>query len=220
MTLTQTVENQQAYNNATSEINTLTASINAINLSIQNKTNEINLVQSQLQNIVNDVSFQNNFTEEQLKQLRLLTFVDVYQNENYIQTDNMTLAEIQDLSQELYEQGQRALDKLSQPTYTMELTAGNYLFIDKFKAFSSETELGALIHAEVKPNTWIQPILLEVSIDYDNPSELGMTFGNRFRLSTAEWTFADLFNSNAKTSSFVNINSDLMTKPVKKRFSG
>jgi hypothetical protein len=54
-----------------------------------------------------------------------------------------------------------------------------------------------------------------MSIDYDNPTDFTMTFGNRFRLDTAEWTFGDLYDSNSGAVDYVNVNADLMTKPMK-----
>lgn len=184
---------------------------------VAQKQKEIDNIQATLNLINKDCQFTNNFTEEQLKELDTYIFENTYQNENYIQTDIMTSVDIQNMSEQLLEQGYNELKIQSQPTLTFSMNAVNFLFQKKFQPFIDEIgfQLGSVINVEYKPNQWVYPILLEMVIDFDNPSSFSMTFGNRFRLKTAEWSYAELANESRSATANVNANSSLWSKPVK-----
>ena len=82
------------------------------------------------------------------------------------------------------------------------------------KARRAYIMIGNLIHAEIKKDVWVSPILLEMDIDYDNPENFTMTFGNRFRLQTSEWVFSELFNQSKVTNS-VSRNYSSLVAPIK-----
>ena len=71
------------------------------------------------------------------------------------------------------------------------------------------------IHAEIRDGEWVTPYLLEAVIDFNNPQTLNLTFGNRFRLQTPEFTFADLYAKTTKLSGAVGSNFDDLIKPTR-----
>lgn len=196
------------------KINTLNKEISAKQKEIDSKNKEISKIQKTLQDINNDLKFANNFTKKQLLELDNFIFEASYTNSNFVVTDKMTTTEIQDMSKQLLERGKKEMKKLSQPSFTFSMELANFLFAEKFKPFIDELKLGSLIHAEVKEDVWASPILLEIDIDYDNPENFTMTFGNKFRLETSEWTFNELFNQ-SKTTNSVSRNYSSLIAPIK-----
>ena len=196
------------------KINGLNKELSAKQKEIDSKNKEISKVQKTLQDINTSLKFANNFTKKQLLELDNFIFEASYTNSNFVVTDKMTTTEIQDMSKQLLERGKKEMKKLSQPSFTFSMELANFLFAEKFKPFINELKLGSLIHAEVKEDVWVSPILLEIDIDYDNPENFTMTFGNKFRLETSEWTFNELFNQ-SKTSSSVSRNYSSLIAPIK-----
>ncbi|MBQ6144029.1 MAG: hypothetical protein IJI84_06115 [Clostridia bacterium] len=196
------------------KINGLNKKLSAKQKEIDSKNKEISKVQKTLQDINTSLKFANNFTKKQLLELDSFIFEASYTNSNFVVTDKMTTTEIQDMSKQLLERGKKEMKKLSQPSFTFSMELANFLFAEKFKPFIDELKLGSLIHAEVKEDVWVSPILLEIDIDYDNPENFTMTFGNKFRLETSEWTFNELFNQ-SKTTNSVSRNYSSLIAPIK-----
>lgn len=206
------------------------------------KQNELTAVQTALNNINKTIGFDNYFTNAEKIKLDPYIIESIYTDENFIVTDEMTVdfdansdayvmtttgtKKIKDLTDtdiiiddqyianQLYEQGQSMLNRVSQPSFQFSLDALNFLFSEKFLPFIKDIELGALVNIEIKEGDWARPVLLEMQIDYDNPTSFSMTFGNRFRLSDDAWTFGDLFNEHTKVSSQVGSTLALAAEPV------
>lgn len=199
----------------TNLINSLNSQIFQKNAQITAKKNEIEIVNSTLKTINDTLKFENNFTASQLIELSAFIFEGSYVNENYVQTDIMNAVDIQEMSMQLYEQGQGVLLKASQPNFTFSLNTVNFLFTEKFKPFTKQLTLGSLVNVNIDEDEWVYPVLLELSLDFENPDNFNMTFGNRFRLDSAEWTFADLYNEQNKVVNTVISNGNIWNKPVK-----
>lgn len=196
-----------SYNAKLAEITAKQAEIDAKNNQIKNVTSELT--------VINDaVSFANNFTELQLSQLDRLIDEDTYINDTYEITDSMTNVEIMELTQQLYEAGLEQLKQVSQPCYTFSMNTVNFLFIKKFLPFIQQVKMGCKIYVDTD-KVWYNPLLLEMVIDYDEPQNFTMTFGNRFRLMDQTWSVTELLGSVQSTTSSVSSNSSLWTNGAK-----
>ena len=174
---------------------------------INSKNNEINATQvtidgihSQLVIINTLVSFETNFTEEQLTELSPFMVGNTYQNNNFIQTDSMSLVEIQEMAQELYDQAVAVLGKVSQPRYEFSMSAINFLMLEEFSNFISQLEMGSVVTLEIEEGTYVYPALLGFDFDYENPLSFNLIFGNRLRLDDSSYVYSDLFNNTVKSS--------------------
>lgn len=196
------------------KINELSKKISAKQNSINSQKAQISDIKKVLLDINNDLKFSNNFTKEQILELDSFIFEGNYANSNFVVTDKMNTIEIQDMTLQLLESGKKQLTKLSKPSFTFSMDAVNFLFIEKFKPFINRLKLGSLVHAEIKKDVWVSPILLEMDIDYDNPENFTMTFGNKFRLETSEWLFNELFNQSKVTNS-ISRNYSSLVAPIK-----
>lgn len=150
-----------------------------------------------------------------LTELDKFIFGSTYVNEYYVLGEKFDMAEMQKLAAELYRQGVKALDRASQPNYTFSLDAVNFLLQSEYKDYINQCELGRTVNAEIRDGDWVSPVLLEISIDFDNPDDFSMVWGNRYRLQTAEWTWAELNNQVNRTSSALAANFSDMIKPVR-----
>lgn len=144
------------------------------------------------------------FTEDEQAELDKYIYGSTYTNEYYVVTDQMSYAEQNDLARELYDQAKNVMAQMSQPTYTFSLESINFLFSKEYKHYTDQLQLGSTVHAEIKEADWVTPILLELSFDFSSPDDFSMTFGNRYRLQTSEYTFSDLYDQVTKTSGTVN----------------
>jgi hypothetical protein len=167
--------------------------IDSKNIEITNKNVQIADVTAQLQAINVAVS--------------TYIYENTYKNENIIQTDSMTLVEIQAVSQSLYDQSLNVLSRISQPRYEIELEAVNYIALPEFSVFTTQTEMGCVVTAEVERDVYIQTVLLELSFTFDNPESFSMTFSNRVRLDDGNFTYSDLIGQVVKTGASVAFES-------------
>jgi len=182
--------------------------IDAEQVLINNKQLQIDSVTLDLQTINTLVGFDNisNFSPSQLLELNNFIYENTYQNENIIQTDSMTTVEVQDAQQDLYDQAQVVLSRISQPRYEIEFEAINYTELSDFNVFTEQTELGMIVSADLDAGI-IETVLLEMSLSFDNPEDFSMTFSNRLRLDNGNFMYSDLFGNVVKTGSAVSFDS-------------
>jgi len=153
------------------------------------------------------LSFATNFTDAELIELDAFIIGGTYQNQNFIQTDLLTNAEIQDIAQELYDQAQTVLTKVAQARYEFSIEAVNFIFLKEFETFKDQAELGVSVTLEIEEDVFITPILLGMDLNYDNPADFKLIFSNRFRLDDSAFVLADLLNENSNSAVNTNFNS-------------
>ena len=188
--------------------------ISIIDTSISSANTQIESIDSQIAAINTSLSLATYFTADELLILDKYNFGDTYSNEYYVTSDEMTYAERQELAVELLKQGISTLDKISQPSYSFSLDAVNFLFLKEYSEFTNQVKLGCIVNAEIKDGEWVSPILLEINFDYNNPSDLSMTWGNQYKLQSTEWTFAELYNQVTKTSGAVSRSFSDLIRPT------
>nr|DAO85017.1 MAG TPA: tail protein [Caudoviricetes sp.] len=97
---------------------------------------------------------------------------------------------------QLAEQAYSVLDKCCEPSFSFSLNTGNYLFQEKFKSWHGTPSLGAVATVVLNDAMILQPYIQEIAIDYNNSDTLDLTFGNKFKIGTAEFTLGDLIANN------------------------
>ncbi len=195
------------YSDITAQMTAKQNEINAKNILITNKETQITEITAELQTIHDTVSFANNFTPEQLLELNNFIFENSYLNSNIIKTDSMTTVEVQVQAQILYDQAQNVLGRVSQPRYEVDLESVNYVNLAEFSIFTNQTELGCIVTCELKDGTYIEIVLLEINMQFDNPENFSFTFSNRLRLDNGNFKYSDLMGEVQKTGSAVSFDS-------------
>jgi len=196
------------------DLTAVNADLSAKQIEINDKNSEITSMQStitsitaQLTGINTLVSFANNFTAAQIEELQPYIIQSGYVNENFIQTSTMTNAEIQAQAQGLYDQATTLLGRISEPRYNFDVESINFPLIKLFESFTDELVLGAIINLEIKPNVISYPLVLGYDLNYDNPDEFKLIFGNRLRLDNSAFQFSDLMNSPISSANTTKVNS-------------
>nr|DAO66499.1 MAG TPA: tail protein [Caudoviricetes sp.] len=189
------------------EMDSIRSDIKKLERKADNLKADIKKIEKKQADIASSLSFKNNFEGELYDELSLHIRESVYNNPNCIQTDRMTPAQILNQQNELYEQALSVLKKVSKPKYSFEVNSLNFVFLEKFKPFSDQLKLGSEITVELKEDITVQPILLELKLNYDSPTDFSMVFGNRTKLDTPEQIFADMFGQAVLAGNQVALNS-------------
>lgn len=179
-------------------------------------TTAISGIDVQLNGIHTELSLDEYFTAEELIELDKFLFGEIYTNEYYVIGENFTYEDVADLAQELYQQGKEALLRASQPNYTFELSAVNYLFLKEYQHYIAQTALGCTVNAEIADGEWVTPLLVEIDFSFDKPDDFSMVWGNRYRLQTPEYVWADLMAETSRTNSSIAANFSDMIKAAEK----
>jgi len=176
---------------------------------IDAKNTAIDELIDNLQIIADGLALDNtdNFTTEQQKQLQPFIIQSTYTNANIIQTDSMTSGDIQRQAQKLYDQGQSVLESLSEPRYTFSIDSANFMIIKEFEDIMKIADLGSIVNLEIDEGIVSYPVLLGIDIDFDNPQNFKLMFGNRLRLDDEAYQFSDLMNEMQNTVANSQVNS-------------
>lgn len=169
---------------------------------IEDKENEISQTNTSLSNISKSLSFENNFTVEQISELDPFIYQASIQNTNYAVTDLTTIEEQQEMMYSLYNWGKQELKKSCQPIWEFNIDAINFLNLIEYKETSSQLELGSEVIIEVdrKKDLFATALLLGYRINLDSFDDLELEFSSVLRFKSGSWTFEELFDSTASIS--------------------
>ena len=168
--------------------------------------------------LVQSLSFENNFTKEEYDILKYYMDDAVYENENFVYTTTMTESDKIDISQQLYIQGLKMMEKLSRPLYEYECNIAAFMFNKDYETFTKAIELGTLVNLEIKNNVWAEPKLMQVIIDYDNSENTTAILSDSFRLINGVYEFSDGYNQTVKASRKTSLSAPLWDEPNKSGF--
>ena len=234
-------ESVAEFSKKTQEVNQKEQEIRQKEAEIEAQKESMQSVLDDMTEINNYLKFENYFTHEEQVFLSNFIIESVYTDTNFIVTDDMVIPEDltndtlvltttgtkkfgdllptdilideQYIANQLLEQGKEVIKTVSQPSFRFSVDSTNFLFSEKFLPFIKQIELGCIINIEIEEGNWAYPCLLEMVINYDNAS-LNLTFSNRFRQSSEEWTFAELHNEQVKTTTQVGSTLQIAAEPV------
>ncbi len=104
------------------------------------------------------------------------------------------------VSQELYDFAQEQHKKAAYPTYQFEIQSGNFIFSSEFIQFSEEIKLGSAVYLRLNENKVLEPILLEISLDFESPENFSLVFSNEFQRNDSVKTMQDIIKKASSTS--------------------
>lgn len=190
------IQASQNYADVNAQIASQTVLINSKNAEISNINNTITALNNSLNSITSQLKFSNYFTASQLLELDSITNEDTYQSNDFIITSNMDSVAVQTQEQNLFDYANRMLARVSQPRFTFKIDSVNFLFLKNFQTFSGQFALGKYLTCSLREDgTYIvQPILLQVSFDYEQENSFSLIFGNHMMLDSNEFYFNDLLN--------------------------
>lgn len=175
---------------------------------------------SLISGIQKSLSFEENFTEEEYNILKFYINASVYENANFIFTTDMPEHQRIETAEKLYEQGMITFKKVSRPLYEYSCSIAPFMFDIDYEEFTKHIVLGGACNVERQPNEWVEPRLLQLVIDYDNPENATAILSDSFRLMDSVSEFSNGFNSAVKTSRKTSIAAPLWDEPTKSGFYG
>jgi hypothetical protein len=197
------------------DISAITGQVNAKQAEVTAKEAEITAqnvviagITAQLAAINTDLSFATNFTLAQQNELSNFIFGSTYTNSNFVQTDTMDLVDIQSQAQQLYDQAQTVLTRVSQPRWSFDVDSANFVFLKEFQTFINQLSLGCIVSVEMEDGVVALPVLLEIDLNYDSPEDFKLVFGNRLRLDSAAFVLSDLLGQSVQTGIDANFQSE------------
>lgn len=224
-------------------MNSISIPVNKNNIySISSLENKITEIENLRENIVKTYGYEYYFTSDERTELEPFIREGEYQDSTFAITDNMNIADYSDgetyvettngakkikdltdsdviidanyVAKQLLDAGYKKVETASVPSFSFSLDSVNFFFIEEFKKFAGQMTFGAMINVELEDGEWVYPYLQEIVLDYENPDSFSITFGNRFRLSNAEWTWEELHNSTTNAVSSVNSLLSSVAQPV------
>jgi len=106
---------------------------------------------------------------------------------------------------ELYEYAKTCLDKLSVPTYSFSVDCANFFVLDDFLNFAKQFTLGEKIYLHMG-DTVLNPIVVGVTLEFDDPTTLELNFGDQFRANNQPITFEDFLDQSISMGSTLDFN--------------
>jgi len=107
-------------------------------------------------------------------------------------TKNTSEYERHAVSWDLYEYGEEALAKLSQPTFHFTIDSGNFFMAEGFELFRKSLKLGEKVYLHVGDEMILQPLVVGVSLSFDDWASLQLTFSDSWLSGENEFRLVDL----------------------------
>lgn len=159
------------------------------------------------------VAMQNYFTSAQLEELQNYIFEGTYTDEYIGVTESMTSAERFEQMKTLYDRSIAQLIKISTPTQEFSVDVENFVFQQKFAAWSAQLRTGCIINVELEEDDVAPLFLCTLEVNYED-RQLNLTFGNRLNRFDAKALFEDTLGQISKTSNTLSYIRDTIY-PIK-----
>lgn len=121
-------------------------------------------------------------------------------------TRNVTEYQQYSVEQELYDYASDCIKDIAMPTYEFEVKSGNLLWAKEFEAFKNAIQLGCGVYLQVNDDLMLEPLLLEIHIDFENPDDFSLVFSNRFKRPDAVNSLKDILSEATTASRTLDLN--------------
>ena len=193
------------------EIAIVTEMVNNLN---DSKTSSL----ESLTEITTSLSFENNFTKDQLESLQYFINGSVYENDNFVFTTDMTENAKLEAEESLYNYGLQMLKKMCTPLFQYTCKIAPFMFDKNYDAFTKNLKLGGAVNLEHSPGEWVEPKIIQITLDYDNPENCTITLSDTFRIIGGVYEFSAGFNQAIKASRKTSASAPLWDEPNKNGF--
>lgn len=154
-----------------------------------------------------DMNNPDNFTEQEL--IRLSPFIreDEYSDSNFLLTTYESEEEQMYIKEELLKAGEEELKKICQPKLSFDATMANILAIPEFAPLRNQFKLGNFVRVGIREGYVKRARLLEVQINFDDPSDFNCTFGDLMTTKSEVDKHAELLSMAVQAGKSVASNS-------------
>lgn len=135
------------------------------------------------------------FTPTEAVELYKYIYESTWTNENITFNEKYSADDIYDTLVDLYNSAKTELDKIySKSTYDFESDIANIIYMPEMKEKCNNLFLGSSIYI-YDDTKWIEPVLLELKIQYDEYSSSPMVFTTNYNRKPKEMRFYELFST-------------------------
>lgn len=106
---------------------------------------------------------------------------------------------------DLFEYGNEILEKVSQPSYTFDVTSANFLALEEFESFKNSLRSGEKLYVGISEDETLAPICVGVQIDYNSPADLTMEFSDTYVSGDSSFLLADLLEQSVSMGKTVDL---------------
>ena len=185
------------------------AKCDSIKSEADDKQEEIDAVEAKMKYISDDCEVQKYIArcgDNLYKEFSNYWIEGEFTSDNLSVTSETTMSETIDLAKDLMAEGKKELDKVSQPTFELSVSAINFIKLLDFRKFTDQLELGRVITVEKNDEVHFRPALVAIEYDLDSPDNFSLEFSTAGKLDETSMTFADLLNKSTSTSRTVSSN--------------
>lgn len=159
-------------------INSIKSQINVVNNELNTLKNNQAKIYSQMSVIINDLSMENNFTQDQLKELGNFIREDELTSDNYVVTKTMTDKEKFEMLDSFLKHGEKELSKKATPQLSFNADMLNLFSMEEFVSWYNDFNVGNYIHVSLRDGYLVKPKLLTISFDFLDLTDFNVEFGN------------------------------------------
>lgn len=170
-------------------IQSIQAQIAVIESQLTSLKSEQDSIQSQMAQIIDTVSLENNFTEDERNELNSFIREDELTSDNYIVTDSMTDDERFEMLNDLLKYGERELAKASVPQLTFDVDMVNLFALSEFEPFHMDFDPGNYVWVTLRGGFSVKARLLSLHMDFLDNTDFSVTFGNIVKKNSSKLSF-------------------------------
>mgnify|MGYP003302918774 CR=1 FL=1 len=159
-------------------IEAIKAQIDIVDKELTKLKKEQNVYYSQMSDIITDLAMENNFTQEQLKELSNFIREDELTSDNYVVTKTMTDEEKFEMLDSFLKHGEKELAKKSTPQLSFTADMLNLFSMEEFVSWYNDFNVGNYIHVSLRDGYLVKPKLLTISFDFLDLTDFSVEFGN------------------------------------------
>lgn len=123
-------------------------------------------------------------------------------------TRNVTEFQRYDVEQSLFDYANECIEEIAYPVFEFSIKSGNLLSDAAFQKFGDTLELGSSLYLQLSDTIRLTPVLLEVHVNFEDPSDFSLVFSNQFQTKRPDSvnSLKELLENSKNTSYTLDIN--------------
>lgn len=190
-------------------INEIKAQIAVVERQLFVLNEQLLTIQRSMAQISEECAMNNNFTEDQIKELSKFIREESINSDNYVITDEMTDAERVEMLEDMLAYGEDELRKVAQPQIQFSASIVNLFNMKEFDGVSVDFNRGNFVHIILRDDYVVKARLVNMSFDFFDFSNITATFSN-VNKTIGKTLYTDIskaINSSTSVSTTVSVKS-------------
>ena len=196
-------------------IQAINTAIGEVEAELDRLKKEQDVYYQQMSAIIDDLAMENNFTEDELKELSTFIREDELTSDNYVVTSIMSADERFAMLKEFLKHGEKELAKKATPQLTFNADLLNLFTMDEFSLWYNDFNVGNYIHVSLRDNYLIKAKLLTISFDFLDLTDFSVTFGNVVRNGDKLFDITEAIALAQSAATSVSFNSSYWNEAAK-----